>query len=138
MDTLSQKAMRVVIEELRNLDIEDQKGSTPLMKSLLDKRFMSIAQFILNSGANVNYKNHQGKTALHMAIENRDTEAINWLLSHQANPHIENVSGSDCCDQYKSLGLNGIPQLENCDHELRMKANNRQIVVENTRSLQQD
>ena len=104
----SQKTIRLLIEEIRNLDIEDQKGFTPLMKCLLDKKFMSIAQCLLNSGANINYKNYKGKTALHLALEKRDISAADWLLSHQANQHIEDTDGQDCCELYKQLKLSGI------------------------------
>ncbi|CAD7288832.1 hypothetical protein LMG7974_01175 [Campylobacter majalis] len=54
-------------------------------------------KFLINSGANVNYKNSFGKTALFYAVELKDANLVKILLENGANPnekYIDNHSKS--------------------------------------------
>ena len=67
-------------------------------------------------GAKIDYVNRNGKTALHICVENKITEAVKFLLSKGANPHIMDLEGHDTCDKAKSNGLAiDIPQFNNCN-----------------------
>ena len=65
-------------------------------------------------GADVNYVNRNGNTALHLCIENNvfksDTQgtmidAIAFLLKKGADPHITDMAGEDACDKAKKNGV---------------------------------
>ena len=52
-------------------------------------------------GAQIDYVNRNGNTALHICIENNRKEAVKFLLSKGANPHIMDLDGQDACDKAK-------------------------------------
>lgn len=59
---------------------------------------------ILMRNANVNYVNFEGKTPLHIAIENKmPRKIIKLLLKSGANPHYEDFDGKDVCDKVKNM-----------------------------------
>jgi len=63
---------------------------------------MDRCQQLLMRNADVNYINKNGKTPLHIAVENNlDTKMIRFLLEAEANPHIEDRDGLDVCDKVK-------------------------------------
>lgn len=58
---------------------------------------------LLMRDANINHINKDGKTALHLAVENKvEYTTIKFLLTYRANPHIEDKEGLDVCDKVKS------------------------------------
>ena len=46
----------------------------------------------------MNATNHEGKSALILAIESENHPAVKFLLERNAYPHIEDVRGMDACD----------------------------------------
>jgi ankyrin repeat protein len=52
-------------------------------------------------GADVNYVNTNGNTALHLCIENSLVDAVTFLLKKGANPHIMDLGDEDACDKAK-------------------------------------
>jgi ankyrin repeat protein len=56
-------------------------------------------------GANINYVNSNGLTALHNFVENKLHDAIKFLLYKGADPHIMDLTGEDCCDKAKRLEI---------------------------------
>lgn len=58
---------------------------------------------LLIRGADINYRNKFGKTALHYAIEKGLPELyIRFLLKKGANPHYEDALGWDACSKGKT------------------------------------
>lgn len=56
-------------------------------------------------GAKIDKVNKFGKTALHICIEMKFREAVEYLLYKGANPHILDLDEKDCCDKAKLNGL---------------------------------
>ena len=84
----------------KNLDEEDAIGMTILMYFLFAKDFDTARKLILR-GAWIDYVNRNGNTALHLCVQNGNTEAVDFLLKKGANRHIMDLTGSDACDMAK-------------------------------------
>ena len=81
-----------------NLDEEDTNKMTILMHFLLEGNVKN-ARKLINRGANINYVNSNGQTALHICILHKKIEAIDWLIKQKKiDRHIMNLEGKDCCD----------------------------------------
>lgn len=68
---------------------------------MLKKDYIHLSM-LLKRGCNVNKITCEGKTPLHYAIEaNLESKMIKFLLNSDANPHIKDKTGQDCCDKVK-------------------------------------
>ena len=69
----------------------------------LKRNDIDCLKLLLIRGSNINYINKNTLlTPLHLAIEHRASKKIvNFMLRHNANPHIEDREGRDCCDKAK-------------------------------------
>ena len=67
--------------------------SSPLLIALRnsDKPFM---KFLLNQGADPNYKGHLEETGLHISSRKGNKEAVNILLKYGANANVKDVFGN--------------------------------------------
>lgn len=100
---------------LRTKDLnEEDNDSLTLLMIYLFKKDLKMASKLITRGANVNYVNRNGRTALHLLVENNvigpDNKAsfyepIKFLLEKRANPHIQDLNGEDVCDKAKKNGL---------------------------------
>src|SRR5262245_28696658 len=64
-------------------------GVTPFLASWCWKKF-EAAKFLALKGADVNYQDQKGKTALHHGVEKEfDPALLAWLVKHGASPDIE-------------------------------------------------
>jgi ankyrin repeat protein len=93
-------------EDLDNLDIllragapidvvvtEGGQTGTPFLGCWCWKKF-EAAKFLARKGANVNFQDQKGRTALHHGIEKEfDPALLKWLVQHGASPDIEDHSG---------------------------------------------
>lgn len=88
-------------------NIQDIDGMTPLMYTLTVDypigtpnydRYLRIAYILLSNHADVEYKNNEGMTALMMASQNGNIQAVNALLYNRANPFIRNYDGQTAYD----------------------------------------
>uniref|UniRef100_A0A8C6KED5 Ankyrin repeat domain 28 n=1 Tax=Nothobranchius furzeri TaxID=105023 RepID=A0A8C6KED5_NOTFU len=66
------------------LDIQDGKGQTPLMLSVLSGHIECVYS-LLNKGANVEAKDKLGRTALHRGAVTGHEECVEALLQHSTN-----------------------------------------------------
>lgn len=84
----------------------DRQGITPLMKTVIlgiqDARPMaqklSIAQYLLDFGADINAQTPTGMTALMYAVVHNRIEMIELLLKHGASLSTQNHQGHQACD----------------------------------------
>ena len=87
---------------LRTKDLnEEDKNSLTLLIQYLYKEDFKMARRILVRGANIDYVNSNGNTALHLCVENGLDSAVTFLLKKGANPHIMDLRGEDSCDKAK-------------------------------------
>lgn len=78
----------------------DKQGSTPLMAFVThepagdeDDENMRILSRLLSAGAEIDYRNRNGETTLHIAVKLGRREATKFLLGHGANVHARNSGG---------------------------------------------
>jgi ankyrin repeat protein len=72
---------------------EHAEDETPFLHCWKNQRFKS-AKFLVRRGANVNFQDSKGKTALHYAIEKSfDPELIRFLVANGASPDINDRTG---------------------------------------------
>lgn len=64
-----------------------------------------MASRLLVRGAYIDYVNRNGNTALHLCVQNKLKDAVNFLLFKGANAHIMDLEGKDACDHAKANGL---------------------------------
>lgn len=88
----------------KDLNQEDFNHITILMHLLYAENFTMASRLIVR-GANINYVNSNGITALHLFVDNENHSAIKYLLWKGAEPHMMDLTGEDCCDKAKRLGI---------------------------------
>ena len=64
-------------------------GSSPLITACLYNQ-AAIARLLLNAGANINFQNNEGSTAMHVAAFFCKTEMVQLLLNKKADKTIRN------------------------------------------------
>ncbi|WP_163710151.1 acyltransferase family protein [Mangrovibacterium lignilyticum] len=72
---------------------EPEGGSTPLILAALFNK-PDIAKFLIDNGADLNFRNNDGSTALHTAAFFCRTEIVSQLLEHGADSAVRNSAGS--------------------------------------------
>mmetsp|Transcript_104764 Transcript_104764/g.144912 ORF Transcript_104764/g.144912 Transcript_104764/m.144912 type:complete len:99 (+) Transcript_104764:283-579(+) len=83
---------------------------------------LKMANRIIARGANIDFVNSNGKTALHICIENKKEDAMEFLLDKGANQHIMDPAGEDCCDKAKKAGFGlKILAFQNCNPLKKVK-----------------
>jgi ankyrin repeat protein len=93
-----------------NVDQEDNNGRTVFIMYMLKEDILRCKQLLMR-GADINFGNKEGKTPLHLAVENKVSEkVIKFLLNAGARPHIEDVEGKDCCD--KAIESNSFKRID--------------------------
>ncbi len=74
-------------------DIDVVVGVTPFLASWGWKRF-DAAKFLARKGADVNFQDAKGRTALHHGVEKEfDPSLLAWLVKHGASPDIADGDG---------------------------------------------
>lgn len=73
-------------------------GPTPLQEAM-DMEKWSVGEALLGWGADPNERLTQGQTSLHHAARNYKVEAMIWLVSHGADPALEDMYGHQPCER---------------------------------------
>lgn len=83
--------LRLLIEAGAQIDIV--VGITPFLAAWCWKQF-DAAKYLALKGANVNYQDRKGRTALHHGIEKEfDPRLLKWLVQHGAAPDLPDREG---------------------------------------------
>ena len=91
------EAIDLLVKSGASLDpvVEDE---TPFLGAIKWSRF-TAAERLLRHGANVNFQNSKGVTALHMVLKkNSDRKHVEMLLRHGADPTIRSKDGKTSLD----------------------------------------
>jgi ankyrin repeat protein len=74
-------------------EIDIVVGVTPFLAAWCWQKFKA-AKFLALHGANVNYQDARGRTALHHGVEKEfDTPVLTWLVKQGASPDIDDHDG---------------------------------------------
>ena len=66
-----------------NIDVQDDKGYTPLMYAIMDHNF-NIVEFLVKNGADINLCNFKGQSPLKIAYKYDDENIASYLLEKGA------------------------------------------------------
>ncbi len=81
---------------------EDEESQTPLgWACIYGGNTLAVVSFLLESGADVNKKNHQGRTALMLAAKSDRTDLVMILLFFKADLHAKDNQGMTALDHAK-------------------------------------
>lgn len=87
-------AVKKYIAAKKNLNEKDSMGgSSPLITACLYEK-KEIALLLIKAGADINFQNNDGSTALHISAFFCKPEMVKFLLSQKANKTIKNKYGS--------------------------------------------
>ncbi|XP_064227384.1 ankyrin repeat domain-containing protein 36B-like [Aotus nancymaae] len=75
------EVVELLVTNSCQLNLLDSECRTPLIKTIQLKQVF-CATILLEKGANPNITDYYGRTALHYAVYNEDTDMIERLLSH--------------------------------------------------------
>ena len=117
-----------------NINEEGEDGLNALF-IMLQRNEISRCKQLLRRGADINYENRNGITALHFAIEERLPEnTIRFLIDFGAKIHFEDKTGMDACDKVKKYNL--YPRIKrfydgSCvtDPSVRTKRNENKLIT---------
>ena len=88
-------AKKMIETPAYQLDLNGKYGYrnlTPIEVAILSKN-KDLATFLIQKGADVNYKDAQGNTLLHLAVQNKDKEMVLLLLENGADVNAQNREG---------------------------------------------
>lgn len=69
---------------------------------------VSVLDMWKKAGANFNYANYDGRTALHVAVINNFEDKVRYLVKMGANPHKVDLTGKSSIDLARELKLANI------------------------------
>ena len=82
----------------KDLNMQDIDGHTILMH-YIEKGSLCMVRKIIIRGGDVNFRNNSGISPIFHALRlNASACIVDHLLSHGADPHLENINGKDACD----------------------------------------
>ena len=90
-------AVRHLIENKASLDVETKDGLTPLMLCIMKKENEIFKMIIDSNRVNIDKVTKKG-TALHYAIESKNSQAMTFLLNKKADPFIPNSNQQTAID----------------------------------------
>ncbi len=86
--------LQLLIDKDKTLLDSKKQGDTLLHRSLNQYSLESFYTVVNNmTPEQLDKPNGNGDTALHIAVQRGETEAVNYLLAHGANPDIQNSDG---------------------------------------------
>ena len=105
-----------IVEFLVSKNIElSRKGGIYYQTALQDAifyQYFRIAKLLINSGTDLNIKNIDGDTALHIAASNGYTDMVNLLLANGASKKIYNSNGDTPYDLIPEFMMNNSKKLK--------------------------
>eukprot|EP00397_Hematodinium_sp_SG-2012_P001707 GEMP01001712.1.p1 GENE.GEMP01001712.1~~GEMP01001712.1.p1 ORF type:complete len:898 (+),score=164.83 GEMP01001712.1:131-2824(+) len=87
-----EKCVRILLGDPCARNDDAASSPMPLIRAVLDDRVYT-ATALIEYGFNANEQDEQGCTALHYAVSQGNRLMVNFLLRHNANPHLPNNKG---------------------------------------------
>jgi len=87
---------------------EFEHGFTPLHFGVMNCHHGAVNALLNHCGASVNLPDFDGRSPLHMAIQNRDTTMVQLLLDGGADPNQANIDGATPLHIAAALGETGL------------------------------
>lgn len=103
MRTSDPEITRELVAHKANVNARGTTKETPLMCYMYDPKFPERSGILLAAGANPDLQNANGDTALHIAVRQIFTNAVEVLLENHANPNIQNDAGNTPLDLAREL-----------------------------------
>lgn len=123
--------VQLAIQQNRHRTIQDDNGNSLLTIAIIwgDE---DIAEKLLTAGVDINHQNRYGETAVHLAVQTQNIQALRWLLKHSAKVEQQNISAKtalhiaverDLVD-YADLLLaaNATPRIKDSDGQTALEA----------------
>ena len=92
----SVSVINILLRAGANPNIANDDGCTCLHEAVIEYLSEEILQVLNNHGADVNTRDKKNQTALMLASEKGNTDAMNVLLKAGADPNIPDASGNTC------------------------------------------
>jgi len=67
-----------------------------------------LLQTLLISGVRLDAQDYDGRTALHIAASEGHLDAVKYLISHGANPHLKDIRNGDALTDARREGRNEV------------------------------
>jgi len=87
--------------------LDGYKNSTVLFEAAKHSKLENV-KLLVKHGADINFQNNSGKTALHVAVAVKNYDIACYLLSFGANTDLENKWGSTAIDLFNQFGEFGV------------------------------
>ena len=88
------------------VNIEDHENLTPLLRAILMNEFTLATLMMEKCNGNIYHTNRKGYNVMHMAVMQKNVDAINFLISRKFDPHREEFYDEhDGCDFVVKFGL---------------------------------
>lgn len=81
-----------LLRQDEEINVIDEYGYTPLIQTAICQT-LDKAQALIQAGADVNFPDLTGRTALHWAVDNADIPLCKLLLENKANPNAYTIAG---------------------------------------------
>ena len=84
-------------------DIRIDNTWEPFILRMIVRKDIEFAEFLLERGANIDAQNKDGRSALHYAVSERQTDVVKFLLKNGANKNVSNNKGDTPLELAKKL-----------------------------------
>lgn len=98
----------VFVEKGADINRADSAGNTALLLHLRWCCFKDVVKAMVNAGYDVNARNKEGDTALHLAVKNRSGEMARYLIKKGADYNIANEKQVTPLQMAVELGLDEV------------------------------
>jgi ankyrin repeat protein len=107
------------------LDVPNSDGMSALCIAACNESKIPILKELTESGANVNYTNEEGVSAIYFAIKYDNFKAIKYLLKHGAALYYEEESKRENSPLFFTIRSQNIKVIEYlCDHNADLSVKN--------------
>ncbi|MCJ1401947.1 hypothetical protein MMC11_005164, partial [Xylographa trunciseda] len=90
----SKPGLMMIIDAGANLEAKDIYGYTVLVRAMERSASIEIVQTLLEGGSDINARDQDGKTLLHLACRSQNVNSVQFLVDAGGNPLVTDHAGS--------------------------------------------